>query len=97
MVTAKNHRACTTIAPYDFRQTRTAVARLQGNMAGNIYFRQFIAPPSDTTIFSDIYKLVPDGVASNVTYRWQLMTTGPLDRTRPEDQVWLSPKALHNE
>jgi hypothetical protein len=87
MTSSKGRRACATISTVDVHKTRTAVARLQGNMAGNIFFRQFITPPADTTIFADLYKLIPDGVASNISYRWLLMTTGPLDRTRPEDQV----------
>ena len=60
---------------------------MQGSIAGTIQFRQFISAPTDTTIFADLYKLVPDGQASNVTYKWLLMTTGPLDRFRPEDQL----------
>lgn len=56
-------------------------------MAGDIYFRQFSTSAIHTTIYVDLYKLIPDGQAKNVTYKWLLMTTGPLDRTRPEDEV----------
>ncbi|GAV05942.1 SOD_CuZN8 [Ramazzottius varieornatus] len=88
LITTRGRRACATITtPSNTLQIRTAVARMQGSIAGTIQFRQFISAPTDTTIFADLYKLVPDGQAANVTYKWLLMTTGPLDRSRPEEQL----------
>lgn len=86
-ITAKGRRVCATIAfPSPF-STRIAIARMRGSIAGDVYFRQLAASSVHTSIYVDLYKLIPDGMPKNATYRWQLMTTGPLDRTRPEDEV----------
>ncbi|XP_055337780.1 uncharacterized protein LOC129587863 [Paramacrobiotus metropolitanus] len=87
VISTKGKRACATITTTQPFTSRLAIARIRGSIAGDVYFRQYAAATIHTTIFVDLYKLIPDGMAKNVTYKWLLMTTGPLDRSRPEDEV----------